>query len=67
MSIGKNSVSTEVPASPPEIRAVVKGVEREGDEERGVEREEEGGMDSGIDGVVELIPRELRSRIARSS
>ena len=67
MSIGKNNVSTEVPASPPEIRAVVKGVEREGDEERGVEREVEGGLDNGMEGVVELISGELRSAIARSS
>ena len=60
-------MSTEVPASPPEIRAVVKGVERAGDEERGEEREVEGGLDSGIEGVVELMSRELRSAIARSS
>ena len=60
-------MSTEVPASPPEIRAVVKGVERAGDEERGEERDVEGGLERGIEGVVELIPREMRSRIARSS
>jgi len=57
VSIGKNKVSTEVPASPPEINAVVNGVEPDRDEGRGEEREVEGMLESGEGGVVELIVR----------
>lgn len=50
-------MSTEVPASPPEINAVVNGVEPDRDEGRGEEREVEGMLESGEGGVVELIVR----------